>query len=329
MGRIDTGTANVQDVKRLHLIVLDRCGTEGQDSIGRRADRETAREFFTALSGMWIAVREESASARAGRIAPRRAPRSLVTNERNAATNSRVTHRRSNERKHVRTHHAVYQSRAAGSLGPFSIWDSRTGQQSIRVAGAPLRVSGSALPESLPGLSDWQRVRRAATAAAVATAASAAAAAAATGAAVPAGSTARSADPGADRTAPATDPARSAPGPAALAISADIESGAGTGQLWLHISMGQLTADLRRTARPHHVTRPARTAMNVACGRLATARPHVRIEGTTTTGEILTWQNRFSDRLIRSGPRCRLRHSDTFRRRWQVVGCRLVHRRAR
>ena len=59
MGRIDTGTANVQDVKRLHLIVLDRCGTEGQDSIGRRADRETAREFFTALSGMWIAVREE------------------------------------------------------------------------------------------------------------------------------------------------------------------------------------------------------------------------------------------------------------------------------
>ena len=59
MTRINTAVANVQDVKRLHLIVRDRCGTEGHLSFGRRADRETAWEFFTALSGMWIAVRRD------------------------------------------------------------------------------------------------------------------------------------------------------------------------------------------------------------------------------------------------------------------------------
>jgi hypothetical protein len=58
------------------LFVRDRCGTVGHDAIGRRADRRTTRQFFAALPGMWIAVREETASARASSHHKRRVPQS-------------------------------------------------------------------------------------------------------------------------------------------------------------------------------------------------------------------------------------------------------------
>ena len=68
--------ANVADVKRLRLFVRDRCGTGGHDGIERRADRKGTREFFAALPGMWIAVRKETASARASSHHKRSVPQS-------------------------------------------------------------------------------------------------------------------------------------------------------------------------------------------------------------------------------------------------------------
>ena len=66
-------------------------------------------------------------------------------------------------------------------------------------------------------------------------------------------STARSADPGADRTTPATDSGCIA------ARSAALGSDARAGQLWAHIPLGHLAADLRRAIGPSDVARHRKT----------------------------------------------------------------------